>query len=194
MQDLSRQNLELKCKWNSHTTLPKECTKSEFVKPLKQYDTYYENCDGGRLKIRSQYEEKCDGETTHKAYAIYYKRPDTKMQKFSNYEFYPIEDYKNFVKVFGSALKTEVIVIKERTLYYYKRDNKIHARIHLDVVENLGNFLEIEVVLEEAENRTESSYQEAQEMMNELIHLLNIKDEDKISKGYRELLIEKDAA
>lgn len=82
--------------------------------------------------------------------------------------------------MFSCALNVEVVVKKERKLYIYK-----NARIHLDKVENLPHsFVEIEV-----EIRNDEEAHSAPKLMQELINILDIKTVDKISVGYRELLL-----
>lgn len=77
-------------------------------------------------------------------------------------------------------MNVNVVVKKERKLYLYK-----NARIHLDTVENLPHsFVEIEVVI-----RSDDDANNAHLLMQELIDILNIKPDDKISVGYRDLLI-----
>lgn len=160
-------NLELKAKRNSDNINIEE---QYYIETLYQKDTYY-HVQNGRLKIRE--------ERGKPSYAIYYTRPDQTEEKYCDYTFYPIDDFNLFTKVFGSALKQELVVEKERKLYLYE-----NARIHFDNVKNLGQFIEIEVVI-----KTEEQEQNAELLMKKLKHLLDIKKEDSISYGYRELLI-----
>jgi adenylate cyclase, class 2 len=152
------QNLELKAKHSG--IIPNLQGFADDKGLLHQKDTYFCTTNG-RLKLREEDEHVLN-------------------EKFSNYTFYPIEDPKLFMKVFGNALKTEVVVEKERRLYV--RNN---ARIHFDNVINLGYFVEIEVVIAGGVNETDF------ELMKEIIGKLGIVDEDKISVGYREMLIDK---
>lgn len=162
------QNLELKAKHSG--IIPNLQGFAEDKGLLHQKDTYFRTTNG-RLRFREEDEQ---------AYAILYERPDIANGKFFNYTFYPVEDPKLFMKVFGAALKMEVIVEKERRLYI--RDN---ARIHFDNVINLGYFVEIQVAIVDGVNETDF------ELMKEIIDELGIVDEDKISIGYREMLIDK---
>lgn len=146
---------------------------------LFQKDTYFNipsqcNGNGKRLKIR---EEKSS--SSNRAYAILYDRPNISDEKISNYDFYEIKDCEQFFKVFSPALKEDIVVDKKRVLYLYK-----NARIHFDTVTTLGSFVEIEVVI-----KTKEEEENAHELMLYLIKILGIKDEDKISLGYRELLM-----
>ena len=176
-QKQNLQNLELKA-YNAQTKADKIAIsmKQYFSDTLSQTDAYYKTRTGQRLKIRSENNSKGD-----RTYAILYDRPDTESAKLSTYTFYEIQNPDIFEKVFGVALEKEIEVVKIRQLYLYK-----NARIHVDNVLNLGTFIEIEVVIRNPESEPDPS-----ELMNELIGLLDIGDETRISVGYREMLIGK---
>jgi len=105
-----------------------------FVDDLRQTDTYF--CvPKGRLKIREIAGKKSE--------IIFYERDENSPAAMvSNYEVLPIIDssLKNFLT---DSLGMKVIVEKERRLLKMK-----NARIHLDNVKGLGEFLELEVVSE----------------------------------------------
>lgn len=140
---------------------------------LFQIDTYFEAKEG-RLKLR---EENGDY-----AYFIHYHRPDIEEAKESNYLFYPVDDVGLFLSVFGNSLKEEIKVKKQRILYLPKP----HIRVHLDQVEDLGNFLEIEIILSQ-----EVSLAVAEMEMKALKEELQLENLQKIANGYRELLQQK---
>ena len=162
-----RQNLELKAKYSGPTGWTNSAIKWKAT--LNQTDTYF-TTETGRLKLRVE---------DNRAYAILYDRPDVKSEKMSNYIFYPVDDYQTFMKVFGGALRTEIVVKKSRELYMFE-----NARIHFDTVDNLGTFVEIEVVIGESQNE-----RDPHQVMSDLVRILGIKDEDRIDCGYRELLM-----
>lgn len=60
------------------------------------------------------------------------------------------------------------------------------SRIHIDTIENLGNFVEIEVVL-----TMDQSLEDGQKIMENLLKNLNIPEEDFVEKAYVDLLGEK---
>jgi predicted adenylyl cyclase CyaB len=74
-------------------------------------------------------------------------------------------------------------VIKQRTLYLVGR-----TRIHLDRVEGLGEFMELEVVLDEQET-SEHGISEAHRLMA----LLNIDASQLVETAYVDLLAERAA-
>jgi len=144
--------------------------KDFYVEKLIQKDTYY-NTTRGRLKLRQ--------EKGKQSYVIYYERPDSEEEKISNYKFYPVENTQLFKEVFNNGLTKEIIIKKERKLYIYK-----NARIHFDNVKDLGNFVEIEVIMDCKLNESDAKI-----IMNEILSLLNVKNLNVIKCGYRELLL-----
>jgi adenylate cyclase, class 2 len=167
-------NLELKAHYKNNF-VPQELDEY-YYDTLFQKDTYFHvvSQDGKRLKIREE-----NSGTSNRTYAILYDRPNTTDEKISNYDFYEIKESEQFFKVFGPALEEEIIVDKKRVLYLYQ-----NARIHFDTVTNLGSFVEIEVVI-----KTKDDEDNSHELMSYLIKILGITDNDKISIGYRELLM-----
>lgn len=171
-------NLELKVRISDKQQYKDISTKiSKYYRyGCNQRDTYYKTKEG-RFKIRR---EENDGETF--AEMIYYKRPDNAEAKISDYMICRLSHSAGdgIASIINSAFEREIIVSKDREIYQYK-----NARIHLDTVYGLnGHFLEIEVVF--GINTTDEN---AQELMNELITLLDISTCEKISIGYRELLL-----
>lgn len=167
-------NLELKMQLNQEN-FDNLATKLNpyYSETLSQTDTYFLSKQG-RLKLRE--------ENGKNAYLIRYERPNLKEAKQSNYLFYPVTDVSLFLSVLGDNLKEEIKVKKQRMLYLLKS----HIRIHLDQVESLGNFLEIEIILSK-----EVPLSVAEAEMRELQDWLQITNHCKISHGYRELLQKK---
>lgn len=134
----AQKNLEFKAKVRELTPLEKlfKDNGAVFVESLKQTDTYFK-VSNGRLKLR-----EARG-TYKKPELIFYERDETStagMQSF--YDVLPLADLsiKNFL---AKSLGVKVVVEKERRLLKLK-----NARIHLDSVSGLGQFLEFEVVSE----------------------------------------------
>ncbi|MEI6811038.1 MAG: class IV adenylate cyclase [Candidatus Nomurabacteria bacterium] len=127
-------NLEIKVKLNSQKDVDGLLDFADRKEVLNQKDTYFLVGDK-RLKIR---EEKKSDEL------IYYIRKNEKNSKESDYFVFPVY-YKltPFVKkVLGFMFGEKIVVIKKRNLFIYK-----NTRIHLDEVSNLGDFLELETVI-----------------------------------------------
>jgi predicted adenylyl cyclase CyaB len=117
---------------------------------LRQDDTFF-LCPTGRLKLR----EFAAG----RGELIFYQRPDASGPKASQYDIAPTDAPAALRRVLEQALGAAGRVRKERTLYVIGR-----ARVHLDRVEGLGEFVELEVVLAEGEAEA-SGLAEARRLM-----------------------------
>lgn len=165
-------NLEIKVELtNNEFSVISILLRDYFIEDLQQKDTYYQTTQG-RLKLRE--------ETNKTAYFIYYERPDIHADRYSSYEFFEIKNINTFHNVFKYALIKELIVEKCRSLYLIK-----NARIHLDKVNNLGYFLEIEIVIS-----TDKEMNDSKNFMQQLLNQLDIQNKEKIDCGYRELTIQ----
>jgi homotetrameric cytidine deaminase len=99
---------------------------------LVQRDTYF-RVPEGRLKLRD--------ETPGGAALIQYHRADAAQARESRYRIAPVEDGQALREALDAALGTLVVVDKERRLLLWKG-----VRIHLDTVQGLGSFVELEGV------------------------------------------------
>jgi len=138
-------------------------------KTLKQED-YYFHIDKGRLKLRVL--------SINKGELIYYERSDNTGPKLSTYQIYKTDTPNRLIDVLDSSYGIRNIVRKTRYLYFYKR-----TRIHLDTVDSLGEFIELEVVL----GRNDDIKKGEEEAAN-LINRLDISDEDLVGASYIDLL------
>jgi predicted adenylyl cyclase CyaB len=111
---------------------------------LLQQDTFF-HAPEARLKLRD-----FGGGTGE---LISYRRPDAATVRGSDYEIYRTREPEALAAVLKDALGERGVVRKRRRLFLLD-----HTRIHLDEVEGLGGFVELETVLSgqsEAEARTE---------------------------------------
>lgn len=104
---------------------------------IVQEDVFF-HCGNGRLKLRLSGQD--DGEL------IFYRRPDRSGPKESFYIRSPSAAPGPLCEALSLAYGEAGRVRKRRTLFLVGR-----IRVHLDRVEALGDFLELEVVLEEGE-------------------------------------------
>lgn len=102
----------------------------------KQTDTYFRVATG-RLKLR-----ETDGDDP--ATLIAYARPDDPNSRISQYELLPVSDGERLKRMLVSTLGVLVTVRKTRELYLAG-----DTRIHLDQVDMLGSFVELETVVSE---------------------------------------------
>jgi homotetrameric cytidine deaminase len=99
---------------------------------VRQRDTYFGRARG-RLKLR--------GQSTGAAQLIAYERPDAGEARTSAYRLVDVRDPLELREALDAALGTLVVVEKRRHLVLYE-----NVRIHLDEVEDLGTFVELEAV------------------------------------------------
>jgi adenylate cyclase len=136
---------------------------------IPQEDTFFP-CSEGRLKLR----RFADGTGE----LIAYDREGGSGPTESRYSIFPAADAGKLLSVLSQALGVLGIVRKTRTLYMLGR-----TRIHLDEVEGLGSFVELEVVLAPGEER-ESGLQEASEILDRL----GIGQDDLLDGAYIDML------
>jgi homotetrameric cytidine deaminase len=102
---------------------------------LTQRDTYFAGTRG-RLKLREQ-----AGGTEAGARLIAYVRPDHEEARTSAYRLAEVGDAAALGDALDAALGTLIVVDKRRRLLLYE-----NVRIHLDEVDGLGSFVELEAV------------------------------------------------
>lgn len=126
-------NLELKVKVPTFANIKKILKEidAKKISLLKQKDVYFK-VEYGLLKLRSEEDRQT---------LIYYDRDESSKNRWSDFKLLRIKD-KSAEKFLSQIFEVEAIVKKKRELFMY--DN---TRIHLDTVEELGAFLELETLL-----------------------------------------------
>ncbi len=137
-----------------------------------QKDTFFQ-VPKGRLKLRDF------GDGTGEL--IRYHRPDQPGPKISDYAISSTDDPAGLAEVLENSLPVIGVVSKKRTLLWCGR-----TRIHLDDVEDLGWFMELEVVLKQGEDPN-AGETEARRLMQDL----GIGTEDLVEGAYLDLLRQK---
>jgi adenylate cyclase class IV len=136
---------------------------------LRQRDTFF-RCPRGRLKLR----EIAGGQ----AELIAYERADVAAAKRSDYDIAPVADPAALAVVLGRALGTGPVVEKTRRLFHVGQ-----TRVHLDAVVGLGDFLELEVVLQPGQSAAEG-----QAIATRLMETLRITTDDLVETAYADML------
>jgi predicted adenylyl cyclase CyaB len=134
---------------------------------LVQCDTFF-RCASGKLKLREE-----DGN----AMLIHYGRRTAGALQLSTYEMVEIVDPENTRAMLAAALGVVAEVRKERTVLM-----RANVRLHLDRVEALGQFGEIEAVIPEG-----SDPERSRAAVDELLAALQINRESLIDVSYFEL-------
>jgi predicted adenylyl cyclase CyaB len=136
---------------------------------IAQDDTFF-HCTNGRLKLRVFSKDR--GEL------IFYRRSDQSGPKESTYIISPTNSPDTLRVSLSSAYGQSGRVRKIRTLFLVGR-----TRIHLDRVEGLGEFLELEVVLEKGE-----SAEAGEAVAEDLLEKLGVRPDQLIEVAYVDLL------
>jgi predicted adenylyl cyclase CyaB len=165
------ENIEIKARVSDPAALMNRALDLASAPPITilQKDTFFKVAEG-RLKTR----EFPGGQ----AELIFYRRPDSTGPKSSDYSISRTEDGAGLLDILASALEVRGVVTKRRILLLAGR-----TRIHLDEVEDLGSFMELEVVLEEGEDPARGEAEAA-----ELMKKLQIAPDDLVSGAYIDLL------
>ncbi len=140
---------------------------------LDQVDTFFRTPEG-RLKLRVFPDGK--GEL------IAYRRPDSAGPKTSEYSIYRTSQPEALGAALRGVLGVRGVVRKRRLLYLVGQ-----TRVHLDEVDGLGSFLELEVVLADGQ-----APGDGEAIARQLLRELGVRDEDRVAGAYIDLL-ERDA-
>ena len=139
------------------------------VQVIPQEDTFF-NVREGRLKLRVL--------AADRGQLIYYSRPDQSGPKRSDYHIYETGDPAGLKSLLALALGVRGVVRKTRYLYLAGQ-----TRIHLDDVQGLGQFIELEVVL-----RPGQTDADGQAVAADLMAKLGVEESDLLDGAYMDLL------
>jgi len=166
-----RRNVELKAR-DPHPERSLERARAlgaEDRGELRQRDTYFA-APNGRLKLREQQPGGAE--------LIAYDRSDAARARESRYRIVAVEDPAAVREALDAALGTVVVVDKRRHLLEWQG-----VRIHLDEVEGLGAFVELEGVADSA-----SDLRREADLVARLREVLEIADDAIEAAGYADLL------
>lgn len=134
-----------------------------------QIDTFY-HVPKGWLKLRES--------SLYGNFLIPYVRPDKDGPKRSDYSLLPVNDIPATKNILKNMFGILIVVQKTRKIYLHE-----NVRIHLDRVQNLGDFIEFEAVV-----KREATVIENQDKLDKLIEYFGIAEEDFIPNAYADLL------
>ncbi len=166
-------NVEIKARVHDPTQLLTRAQSIADSGPIEisQDDTFFE-CHNGRLKLRIFSESA--GEL------IFYKRDNSPHPKESEYIITPTSAPHQLRETLVLALGERGRVRKKRTLFLAGK-----TRIHLDDVEGLGHYLELEVVLSDKETVAQGV-----ETAHHIMRQLGVNERDLVDRAYVDLLLE----
>jgi adenylate cyclase, class 2 len=167
-------NIEIKARTDKPDRIRQYLTETgaEYRGIDRQIDTYFK-VDNGRLKLRQGNIENN---------LIYYSRAETSGLKQSEVEMVKSGDAEGLKNVLTKALSVKTVVSKEREIYYIS-----NVKFHIDKVDGLGSFVEIE-----ASNRFEDVPEEKlRQQCRKYMEEFGIGEEDLINKSYSDMVLAK---
>ena len=176
MTFMAHVNIEIKARCDKPEVVRQvldECS-AEFKGVDHQIDTYF-SVPKGRLKLRQGNIENS---------LIFYDRPNTAGPKRADVSLFRTDTPggAQLHETLTAALDILVTVDKQREIYFIE-----NVKFHIDTVEQLGHFVEIEAIDETGtlgpeKLRTQCDY---------YISLFNIPDADLVNTSYSDLLLER---
>lgn len=136
---------------------------------IPQEDTFF-NCNNGRLKLREL--------SPVWGQLVYYQRQDISGPKHSDYQIYETSTPEQLKKLLTDAYGVRGVVTKCRYFYMVGQ-----TRIHLDQVQGLGDFMELEVVLQPGQSDADG-----EAIAMNLMESLGIEAQDLIDTAYIDLI------
>ena len=164
-------NIEIKARIRDFAEIKSRAARLSDISPqvIPQEDTFF-STPQGRLKLRVISESQ--------GQLIYYRRPDQEGPKRSNYHISHTSDPANLRRVLELAYGIRGVVRKTRYLYLVGQ-----TRVHLDDVEGLGQFLELEVVMRDGQADAEG-----EAIAKALMASLGVEKSDLLEGAYMDLL------
>lgn len=149
-----------------------KANRSDFRDLDHQVDTYF-HCAQGRLKLR---------EGTIERNLIHYRRGDQAGPKRSEVSLYSVgEDSASLRELLTTALGVKVVVDKRREIHFVG-----NVKLHVDEVEGLGAFVEIEAIDEDGSIGEETLRRQCDEWIDKL----GIRPEHLLERSYSDMLLE----
>lgn len=173
MEKCIDQTVEIKARCSDHETVRRKLKEwgAKFLRRDTQEDIFY-HVPRGRLKLRR---------SESKNLLIGYERPDISGPKHCLVNLFTCPDTEALDRVLADCLGRKLILRKEREHYILG-----NVKFHLDCVERLGTFLEIEVLGKRGVDKVEELRAVCEDFMNRC----GVKPEDLVKQAYADLLEE----
>jgi predicted adenylyl cyclase CyaB len=164
-------NIEIKARARDFAEIQSRAEKLSDtpVEVISQEDIFF-NVSHGRLKLRFL--------AADRGQLIFYTRPDQDGPKRSDYHIAETSDPENLKRVLELAYGIRGVVRKTRYLYLVGQ-----TRVHLDDVDGLGQFMELEVVMQDGQGDAEG-----QAIAEGLMASLGVARSDLLEGAYMDLL------
>lgn len=170
---MSHQNIEIKARCADASFIRNYLLQKEaiFKGVDEQTDTYF-HTNNGRLKLRQGAIENS---------LIFYKRADNAGPKLSEVHLMQVESNSEQLKeLLTHSNGVKVVVKKKREIYFIE-----NVKFHIDEVEGLGSFVEIEAIDKDGTLGIEK----INDQCSYYLHQFNIQDADLLTHSYSDLLL-----
>jgi len=163
----ARCNIELKARDPAPSRSVELCRAlgAEGKGTIWQRDSYFDVPFGG-LKLRE--------ERPGRPHLIQFERANEPQPRESRYRIVGVESAQDLISVLAAAVGLAVVVTKRRQLFLWRS-----VRIHLDEVEGLGTFIELEAVATAG-----SDLQHEHQLIAQLRSTFALDDERLVGTGY----------
>jgi adenylate cyclase class 2 len=167
-------NIEIKAKAENPASIRQYllANNAGFTGTDFQTDTYF-HVKKGRLKLR-------EGNIENNL--IYYERTNQPGPKSSLFHLFAIDNPAALKKALALLLGIKFVVKKEREIYYIG-----HVKFHIDRVDGLGSFMEIEA----GNILADRTREELEAQCNFYMKELGIKQDDLLKYSYCDMLMNK---
>lgn len=165
-------NIEIKARTNKANEIRNYLLnhEAEAYGTDEQTDTYF-NVPNGRLKLRQGNIENN---------LIYYLRKEAGGPKQSDVDLVKVDDSEGLKNILVKSLGVKAVVKKRREIYYIG-----NVKFHLDTLEGLGSFVEIEASNRFEDIPAEVLTQQCEAYMQEF----GIQESDLINKSYSDMVL-----
>lgn len=167
-------NIEIKARTSKQESIRAYLKNAgaDFKGADQQTDTYF-NVANGRLKLRQ-------GKIENNL--IWYARANQEGPKQSDFLLTAVQDGEALKSILQNALGIKITVVKTREIYYIG-----NIKFHLDHLEGLGNFVEIEA----GNKLADLPVEKLQEQCRFYMHEFGIEEKDLLASSYSDMLLEK---
>lgn len=165
------QNIEVKARLHDRAKAERrlEALGARRLWSRRQKDTFFA-VPMGWLKLREAEERPSE-------LISYLRSTESAGPRASDYDVIVVKDPPTWKRLLGRVLPVDKVVEKERTLWIYEQ-----TRIHLDRVDGLGEFLELETVVESLDPSAARAENER------VVRALALDPADFLAMPYRDLI------
>jgi len=169
-------NIEIKAHCSNPSVIEEflRDVKADYIGTDHQVDTYFD-VSKGRLKLREGNIENA---------LIHYHRENISGPKKSDVLLYKTTPHSGLKNLLSKSLGVKVVVDKQRKIYFIE-----NIKFHIDIVKELGSFVEIEAIDETGQGDQAKLFEQCQRYLTKF----RINQSELVDVSYSDLLIQKNS-